>query len=201
MILTRGGKRIGTLQRLLDTAEAIIREKGCVHTTLNDIVERSELSKGAIFHYVKSKDELFALLLNQRLDDIHHRFERAASEERTFAGPFAQITAKLGQLTDPKEITNHVFMYLLSKGESPEVKGTINKFYEQSVEFAQQWIESGQRHGVISSEVNAGKMSELFTLITLGFRVRSQIEAMESRFQTDDFVQFMSEVLQPEGNA
>ncbi|WP_027092074.1 TetR/AcrR family transcriptional regulator [Cohnella thermotolerans] len=61
-------KREQTLQLLLDTARQLIREKGCMKTTFSDIMERSGLSKGAIFHYVKGKDDLLGMLLRSGIE-------------------------------------------------------------------------------------------------------------------------------------
>ncbi|WP_175471903.1 helix-turn-helix domain-containing protein [Paenibacillus naphthalenovorans] len=41
-----------TFQFILSTTEQLIKEKGCQQTTLQDIMERTGLSKGAIYHYV-----------------------------------------------------------------------------------------------------------------------------------------------------
>ena len=47
-----------TRERLLATAEALILEKGFSGTTIHDIVQASELSKGAFFFHFKHKADL-----------------------------------------------------------------------------------------------------------------------------------------------
>ena len=56
-----------TFQHILAITEELILEKGCRHTTLKSIIERTGLSKGAIYHYVDSKDELFRLILQSKV--------------------------------------------------------------------------------------------------------------------------------------
>ena len=91
-------KRERTKRLLLDTTKQLILEKGCAATTLNDIITRSGLSKGAIFHYVKSKDELFSWVLKERLEEINRRFFEAAEQTKTFAGSMGEIIASLADL-------------------------------------------------------------------------------------------------------
>jgi TetR/AcrR family transcriptional repressor of nem operon len=45
-------------QKLLDAALSVIREKGFSAMTVDDLCARAGVTKGAFFHYFKSKDEL-----------------------------------------------------------------------------------------------------------------------------------------------
>jgi AcrR family transcriptional regulator len=56
-----------TLRLVLETTEKLAAEIGCQNTTLQEIIKRSGISKGAIYHYVQSKDELFGLILEQHM--------------------------------------------------------------------------------------------------------------------------------------
>ncbi|WP_084731330.1 TetR/AcrR family transcriptional regulator [Seinonella peptonophila] len=56
--------------------EELILERRCHRTTLQDILQKAGVSKGAIYHYVNSKDELFALILKQKLVQVDERFNK-----------------------------------------------------------------------------------------------------------------------------
>lgn len=48
-----------TVERILDTAQKLFLEKGYEHTTIQDIVnELGGLTKGAVYHHFKSKEEI-----------------------------------------------------------------------------------------------------------------------------------------------
>lgn len=72
--------RTSSFQLILDTAEQIIQEKGCRQTTMQDIIDRSGLSKGAIYHYVSGKDELFGLILKAKMDQMNDSFKQSVSK-------------------------------------------------------------------------------------------------------------------------
>lgn len=48
-----------TVRKILDTAERLFIEKGYDHTSLQEIIEETGLSKGAIYHHFASKEEIF----------------------------------------------------------------------------------------------------------------------------------------------
>lgn len=190
-------RRQQTTSLLLNTVKELIREKGCEMVTMKDIMDRSGLSKGAIFHYVKSKDELFAWVLEERLQDIDERFrDQTTVQEASFEEPFREIVSNLADLQDPSDINNQVLVYLLGKQGQPEVEQVLAKFYELSRSLSQSWIISGQEAGVIPTTVHADKMGELFVLITLGLRMRAFLPGDTKTFQAEDFAELMRSILQ-----
>ncbi|MDY0393918.1 TetR/AcrR family transcriptional regulator [Virgibacillus halophilus] len=100
--MDRESKRKRTKELLLDTTKDLVQEKGCNNMTLNDIIKRTKLSKGAIYHYVRSKDELLALVLQERMEKINDRFfEKVNEGKKEFEGPMKEIVRKLPSLQDP----------------------------------------------------------------------------------------------------
>ena len=53
-----------TKNQILDAALRVFVKSGYSETTMNDIVEESGLSKGAIYHYYSSKKDLFLSLID-----------------------------------------------------------------------------------------------------------------------------------------
>ncbi|GAA4716436.1 TetR/AcrR family transcriptional regulator [Brevibacillus fulvus] len=190
-------RRKQTIQLLLDTTKALIKEKGCHSLTMKDIMEKSGLSKGAIFHYVRSKDEIFAWVLQERLEETHARFLNEVQHgPQTFEGPMQQIVHRLPLLEDPEEMINQVLLYLIGKKDEPAVANVLKQFYELAVQRSKQWIETGQQHQVIPPSVDPGKTAELFVLLSLGLRVRSAFPLLTPTYTSQDFSSFMIHVLQ-----
>ncbi len=199
--MDRESKRKNTKKLLLDATRALVQERGCHKMTLNDIIKRTGLSKGAIYHYVKSKDELLALVLQERIEETNDRFFAEVNQgKKEFEGPLKEIVKNLPSLQDPHDATNQIFLYLLSKNDQPAVSTIINKFYDQSLQLSKQWIAAGQHAGVIPLSVNADKTAELFILISYGFRVRSSIFNDSHDFSADDFSLLMVDLLQSKQN-
>ncbi|WP_028777429.1 TetR/AcrR family transcriptional regulator [Shimazuella kribbensis] len=188
-------RRLQTQKLLLDTIKKLILEKGCDAIRMADIMQESGLSKGAIFHYVKSKDELFAWVLQDRLDMINKNFFQQVAQNPNFDQPMLQIAESFSALEDQHDITNQVLMYLLSKAQQPIVENVLTHFYEQSYTNSIEWIKTGQRHSVISKTLDAEKWAEMFVLISFGLRLRSVIPRKENNFDSKDFSLFIQDQL------
>jgi len=59
-----------TRQKIIDTALVLFEEKGFNDTTIQDIIDKMQMSKGAIYHHFKSKDEIILAVRDQvSMDD------------------------------------------------------------------------------------------------------------------------------------
>ena len=57
-----------TVKKILDAAAALFAEKGYQSTTLQDIIDATGLSKGAVYHHFRSKEEI-ARKVGDRMGD------------------------------------------------------------------------------------------------------------------------------------
>ena len=57
-----------TVEKILDAAAALFAEKGYQSTTLQDIIDATGLSKGAVYHHFRSKEEI-ARKVGDRMGD------------------------------------------------------------------------------------------------------------------------------------
>lgn len=189
-------RRQQTIKRLLDTTKKLIIEKGCHSITMQDIMERSGMSKGAIFHYVKSKDEIFTWVLRERLEDTNNRFMREAEHgSRNFEDPMQEIKESILAFDNPNDVTNKVLLYLLGKEDDLMIAEALRTYFDRSVHLSTVWIETGQRYGVISDSVDAKKIGDMFTLMTFGLRIRSSIPQAQAVFKAEDLSDFISDIL------
>ena len=47
-----------TVEKILNAAAALFAEKGYQSTTLQDVIDATGLSKGAVYHHFRSKEEI-----------------------------------------------------------------------------------------------------------------------------------------------
>ncbi|MDQ1914853.1 TetR/AcrR family transcriptional regulator [Paenibacillus sp. GD4] len=191
-------RRQQTIRLLVDTTRELIREKGCHSITMQDIMGRSGLSKGAIFHYVKSKNEIFVWVLQEGLEETNKRFMNEVEQgRRNFEEPMQKIKESIITYENPHNVTNKVLLYLLGKEEEPAVAEALRQYYERSVYLSKVWIETGQLHGVIPKTVEAEKTAEMFVMMTFGLRVRSSIPYTNAAFKAQDVTEFIIDILNP----
>jgi AcrR family transcriptional regulator len=188
-----------SFQHILSITEEIILEKGCRSTTLKDIIERSGLSKGAIYHYVDSKDELFGLILKSKIGEMNEKFNttitQSIKEENPSQGRFSVVSQFFHSRQNTNDIGNLIFIYLLSQ-DNEKVKKILNDLFRYSKETGAQWIKMGQDNGVIPSTIDAAKMSTLLMTFSYGLRVTQILSSSdEDKVDSSDIFKVIMKTL------
>lgn len=71
------------LAELLDAAEICFGQKGYVGTTIDHIAEQAKLSKGSVYRFFKSKDDILLALLDKYVAKVAEGAEQASLENKT----------------------------------------------------------------------------------------------------------------------
>jgi TetR/AcrR family transcriptional repressor of nem operon len=81
-----------TRDRILDAAEALVMTQGFAGTSIDNILKKAELTKGAFFHYFKGKGDLARALVERHAQKDLAMFEGfAARAEAKSADPLEQV--------------------------------------------------------------------------------------------------------------
>ncbi|WP_040208718.1 TetR/AcrR family transcriptional regulator [Neobacillus jeddahensis] len=172
-----------SFQHILTITEKIILEKGCRNTTLRDIIEQSGLSKGAIYHYVDSKDELFGLILKSKIEEMndmfHEMLKMTIKEGNPNQNQFEVVSQFFFGRQNPHEVGNLIFLYLLSQ-DNEKVKKILHDIFKYSKDTGAHWIKVGQEHCVIPASIDADKMALLMMTFSYGLRVTQIVSTDEN---------------------
>jgi AcrR family transcriptional regulator len=104
---SKGDKRDRTRATLLESARAVIREKGYARTTLEDVAKRAGMTTGAIYGNFKNREELFIALGQTYWAPVKPKIDPGATfpevmhalAEATLAAIPERTTAAVGRLT------------------------------------------------------------------------------------------------------
>ena len=66
---------MSTREKILDSALQVFLSKGFERASMNDIVESSHFTKGAIYHHFKNKDEIFLEAMVRLFDEMENWYE------------------------------------------------------------------------------------------------------------------------------
>jgi AcrR family transcriptional regulator len=167
-----------TLQTLRETTEQLVAEKGCQSTTIRDIVKRAGVSMGGIYHYVRSKDELFGLILQARIEEIDRRFREAVS--RAACGDLHSplhviVDGFMRLITEETQVFRKVLLYLVSRQDNPEIAKVLSDFHAKWREICETWIEVGKAGGAIPAALPAQEAGSLLVTFYLGVLIESSL--------------------------
>lgn len=76
-----------TMECILATSLRLFCEKGYYATSIGEIAKQAQISKGLLYHYFRSKEEVLSALVDRRIEDVLVVMN-AAKRKRT---PMAQI--------------------------------------------------------------------------------------------------------------
>jgi TetR/AcrR family transcriptional repressor of nem operon len=83
---------IATRERILDAAQVLMLERGYAGMTVDHVLERVGITKGAFFHHFKTKDDLARSLLERFAEnDVRIYEETRAQAEKLSDDPLQQI--------------------------------------------------------------------------------------------------------------
>jgi len=105
--MPRGGE--ATKTRILDAAEALIMGHGLAGTSIDKVIEKAAITKGAFFYHFKTKADLARSLVERYAQrDEHHLQEQLKRAEKLSRDPLQQVLIFIGlfqeeaeQLTEP----------------------------------------------------------------------------------------------------
>jgi AcrR family transcriptional regulator len=155
---------IGDVQtRLLDAAVSLFAQKGFDGTSVQEIVERAEVTKGAMYHYFKSKDDLlYAIyheLISQQLADL----ERILVGGRSPAEMVRAIIVDLVETTTARLASAAVFaqeMHKLADEPMAALRAQRRRYHESLRDL----IAGGQKSGAFAPVASA----DTVTLVVFG---------------------------------
>lgn len=84
-----------TRRKILDSAARIFSEKGFYGSVVDDIVKASGTSKGAVYFYFQSKEQIFLSLVENYVGVVAHELQAAVHRSR---GLMAQVEAAVATL-------------------------------------------------------------------------------------------------------
>jgi TetR/AcrR family transcriptional regulator len=68
---------------ILDAAQKVFFEKGLIAATMDDIAEAAELSKGTLYLYHKSKEDLYLAVMMRGTHQLYDMFQRVLETQET----------------------------------------------------------------------------------------------------------------------
>lgn len=152
-----------TEERILQAAEKLFLEKGYDNTTIQDIVDAlGDLTKGAVYHHFKSKEEIIDAVSN-RMFLRNNPFASAAARKDLNGLEKIRASILLNQRDEARMEMTVQSMPIL---ENPRfLAEMIKENQQQLVPYLRQFLEEGIRDGSIHTEYPK-ELSEVMLLLT-----------------------------------
>jgi TetR/AcrR family transcriptional regulator, cholesterol catabolism regulator len=143
-------------QAIVDTSAQMFARRGYHATGIAELCVANELGKGALYHYIGSKEELLAAIHDRVMDEVIASAERVAAAG---GSPREQLTMLGDELLDIiARYPDHVWVFL---HEFPALTGERAEQFRQRRKDFERRIES-----ILQAGVDAGEFRDLEPRLT-----------------------------------
>ena len=143
----RNAKWQARLEAIIDTSARVFARQGYHATGINELCEANDLGKGALYHYIGSKEGLLAAIHDRVMDEVMQGAERVAEAG---GSPPAQLEMLGDELLDViHRYPDHVWVFL---HEFPALTGERAASFRKRRQQYEERVEDVLRAGVESGE-------------------------------------------------
>ena len=135
------------LNELLDRASELFAERGYDATSLQDIAQAMGMSRQALYHYVKSKDDVLAMLVEGQLEvTVRTMRTIVADAELTAVGKVRAIT--VAQAAHIGGAPNRFRLLILSEASlPPKLRDRYSRARHEALDLMREVVHDGVRTG------------------------------------------------------
>lgn len=140
--------------QILDTARALLFEKGLNATSINQIAKRAELSVGAIYFYYKSKEDLYAALQVEGLELLNQTIRESVQESSSPEENIRNIAMAYLKFSEEHKNYFDIINYFLASPEpifSPELKIQVDERGKDNLAILTDTIREGIHNGLFKA--------------------------------------------------
>jgi AcrR family transcriptional regulator len=134
--------------QILDAAIKVFAEKGFSEATVDDIVAQAGLSKGALYWYFHSKDELIASILDFIFErELAHAQEIVRGKESARDQLLVTLEIVMGSFEQMKPLTPILMEYWGMMMRDEVIRDAIAGYYREFYEFLRPILRLGVERG------------------------------------------------------
>jgi TetR/AcrR family transcriptional regulator len=178
-------------EEILDAAQRVFFEKGLVVATMDEIAETAELSKGTLYLYYKSKEDLYLAVMMRGTELLFDMFAEVVKKG-------ASVTETLIRLGDAyiEYFNNHKnYFRMLDFLQTPQFHKQVSEGMKQSCEALNQdiWdlvnnlLKRGIEEGTVRPDLNPVEVSIIIwsSATTLLLRIDREYDLWKEKFHLD----------------
>lgn len=143
--------------RIVEVAHEVFSKKGYHDTTMDDIAEQLGVSKGALYQYFESKEDLYRAILNAGFHNLTDLLRSTA----TSAGSYAEACqAFFDSLTKDVSSLGHSFEVISEASRNPALAKVVRENYSETIKVIEDCLEGWRKEGALRRDVDIHLLAE-----------------------------------------
>ncbi len=187
---------------ILKVSLQLFLKKGYKEVSYQDIIKKTGLSKGAIYHYFKSKDDLLANVFEFLLDatrqpepgDPENQVTNLTSFKKLFIGTKKEQVNNFKKLLGTKSLKFNKFLFFLEAiAENERLKGIIVEIMKLEIKFLEKCFLGLQKHGKLPKGKDPSLLAESLFWMLQGTEM--MIFFVSNADQEEDFMKMYDKTI------
>ncbi|MEH7110068.1 TetR/AcrR family transcriptional regulator [Bacillus sp. JJ1764] len=184
-------------KEILESAMACFAKKGFQPSTIDDIVEHSGISKGAIYNYFKSKDEIYLELMKTSTEESYEELkERLATypnavDKMNFMFDL-YLNNEVNQESTGRLVVHDEFKLHAFRNQELIEKLNVRR-HEYFIKMFCSIIEEGQKAGEFKTELNPEIFADMFWSMIDGIMLQTIYPGFPYKQVLNEFKQMFLE--------
>lgn len=179
-------------ERIVVAAMELFKSRGCEQTTMDDIAEKAEISRGTLFNYFPSKDALMIPWMQEIIQEFVQPglSEYLATQPKTI-DVFRFLFTNMGKgvLEAPDVIRGFI-----NEAIKPKNKSQIDRARTGTLEIFAQVLRYGQARGEVRSDLPVESMAAYISALQTGLLFHI-LESLQEAGQTTDINETIDQML------
>lgn len=186
-----GEKSAQKKKYILDTARKVFVEKGFQSVTMKDIVEACEISRGGLYLYFESTDQILLEVLQMEADETDDVFTERIAQGDTAADILTLFLKeqKKELLRKKDNLTVAVYEYFFCHKET-EKENMLRKQFDAGVMVIEKLIEAGIASGEFYCEDPKGAAANIMYVLE-GMKINAQTFGITEKMVDEQLLYIM----------
>lgn len=182
-------------RKILDSAFSLFLTGSYTAVSMKEIQEASGLSRGAIYHHFKSKEEIYEEVITEYLLPVFSSYSTVSDEHKGSLLETIQASVKarqshvnlLKEATSFKLVDFYFFKFVFQATEHSEsFKENVNLLVEKEFNSWRNVIQAAMRTGEIRSDIDIDSVTQLFIISPMGLGLSSAFFNYINSVNTND---------------
>lgn len=185
-----------TKRKIINAATYLFNENGYDKTSVQDICEKAEVSKGAFFHHFPTKELLFLEILNEFLEKLDIRMKEIERKSKDVPMAMIDMTKILEEIFIISENKLTIFLEFVKQAEKNEdIMKNLSKQFEKFEKYIENLIENGKKEGSIKKEINSKFFSSLIVSLSIGMILRKSLFKYDKKALSKELFDFIFKLI------
>lgn len=186
-----GEKSVQKKKYILETARKVFVEKGYKNVTMKDIVEACEISRGGLYLYFDSTEQILLEVLQMEADEADDVFTKNITQEDTAADILTLFLKeqKKELLQKKNSLTVAVYEYFFEH-KSTDKNNMLRKQFDAGVRVIEKLIEAGIASGEFYCEDPKGAASNIMYVLE-GMKIDAQTFGITEKMVDEQLLYIM----------